>query len=144
MASLILIGGILLAVKLADEHDKNKTRKASIEAEEGIEVIPPYSENTPSMEPIRSPTSRRNVLSRKYWHERRKSKKEGQIETESLGLEAPPPYEMEAQPMYRDLDKADEPSELDGNPVRVQELPGSPTETELSTEKESFIKQHAS
>ncbi|KAL4789806.1 hypothetical protein BDV19DRAFT_14426 [Aspergillus venezuelensis] len=146
MASLILIGGILLAVKIADEHDKNKARKASIEAEDGIEVIPPYTEEAPMTEHTINTTSRRNVLSRKYWHERRKSKREAEAEGQTgvLGLEAPPPYEMEGQPVYRKLplDK-DEPSELDSRSIRVQELPGSPTETELPTPTVgSRIKEH--
>ncbi|KAL4967695.1 uncharacterized protein BDV14DRAFT_21048 [Aspergillus stella-maris] len=148
MASLILIGGILLAVKIADEHDKNKARKAFIEAEDGIEVIPPYTEEPPSTESTLTTTSRRSVLSRKYWYERRKSKKEAGEQTEGpglgLGLEAPPPYEMEGRPVYRDLplDK-DEPSELDSRSIRMQELPGSPTETELPTPMvESRLKEH--
>ncbi|KAL4947818.1 hypothetical protein BDW69DRAFT_189839 [Aspergillus filifer] len=144
MASLILIGGILLAVKIADEHDKNKARKAPIEAEDGIEVIPAYYEEVPSNETTLSATSRRNVLSRKYWHERRKSKKEAGDQTEGLGLEAPPPYEMEAGSVYCNLplDK-DEPSELDSHPMRIQELPGSPTETELPTSTvKGRLKEH--
>ncbi|KAL4772721.1 hypothetical protein BDW60DRAFT_206932 [Aspergillus nidulans var. acristatus] len=103
MASLLLISAILIAVKYADEHEKAKQRDESqaTDAEAGTEPV--------TTEPASA--SKRNILSRTYWHERRKSRRElGEahmpVESVPLHSEAPPPYERTATlPMYRELEK---------------------------------------
>ncbi|KAL2822628.1 hypothetical protein BJX63DRAFT_427189 [Aspergillus granulosus] len=131
MASLILIGAVLIVAKAADEHDKKK-REESLPTAGKVITFTPHENNTVSRT---ESSSKRDILSRRYWYERRRSRKEAG---------SPLPYE--AQPMYRDLDleKVDEPYELDGTPVElgyfVHELPG----TEPSIQVEHHIRQHTS
>ncbi|KAL4988792.1 hypothetical protein BDW68DRAFT_158357 [Aspergillus falconensis] len=88
MASLLLIGAILIAIKYVDEHAEPEQRGQPLST--GADTI---------TEPVVfSPTSKKNILSRTYWHERRRSRKElsgahGQVESVGLSSEAPPPYE---------------------------------------------------
>ncbi|KAL4758651.1 uncharacterized protein BDW70DRAFT_162449 [Aspergillus foveolatus] len=103
MASLLLIGAILIAVKYADDHKKAKQRdeSQSTDAEAGTEPVMTESASA----------SKRNILGRTYWHERRKWRRElGEahmpVESVPLHSEAPPPYERSATlPMYRELEK---------------------------------------
>ncbi|KAL3443555.1 hypothetical protein BJX65DRAFT_285034 [Aspergillus insuetus] len=122
MASLILIGAALVAAKVADEHER---KKRDVSSEGDILTIMPESTST----------SKRDILSRRYWHERKRSKKDAQIASCS-----PPPYEV--QPMYRDLDyekEKDSIYELDGLPIprehSVHELAGPEARTRLSSEE---------
>ncbi|KAL4924065.1 uncharacterized protein BDV17DRAFT_295787 [Aspergillus undulatus] len=148
MASLILIGGILLAVKIVDKHDKKKQKE--LDAQESEKAIPPYSPRAPSISTETEPTSTRNILTRKYWHERKKPRQEAQAQAQAQlagSLDAPPPYSE--QPMYRDLEKTDGPSGLDGRPIEYdrrvgQELPGSPAGAEHPTREEHCMKEQTS
>ncbi|KAL4740009.1 hypothetical protein BDV11DRAFT_169504 [Aspergillus similis] len=103
MASLLLIGAILIAVKYADEHEKTKQLDESQPrgTETGTEPVLTKSASA----------SGKNILSRTYWHERRRSRREMgkahvQVESVPLHSEAPPPYERTATlPMYREFEK---------------------------------------
>ncbi|KAL2786313.1 hypothetical protein BJX66DRAFT_342279 [Aspergillus keveii] len=126
MASLILIGAALVAAKVADEHDK---KKRDVLSEGDILTFTPESTSTS--------TSKRDILSRRYWHEHKRPKKDAQIASCS-----PPPYEV--QPMYQDLDldyekEKDQIYELDGSPIprehSVHELAGPEARTRLSSDE---------
>ncbi|KAL2848748.1 hypothetical protein BJX68DRAFT_267603 [Aspergillus pseudodeflectus] len=126
MASLILIGAVLVAAKAADEHEKKKRDGPS--AVDNIIPFTPQEQDTPLTEPMF--TSKRDILSRRYWHERRRSKKHVQIASCS-----PPPYEV--QPMYREPEsEKDAIYELDGSPIptehSVHELAGPKARTRFS------------
>lgn len=77
MASLLVIGGILLAAKYADEHAEKKNRDVGPDSDN-------YSKVTLSK------TSKRDKLKPKYWHSRRKARTDAQ----PLGIceSSPPPY----------------------------------------------------
>ncbi|KAL3495329.1 hypothetical protein BJX62DRAFT_195795 [Aspergillus germanicus] len=128
MASLILIGAALVAAKVADEHDKKKRDESSAAGE--VVTFTPHEDETRLAN-----ASKRDILSRRYWHERKRSKRDAQIASCS-----PPPYEV--QPMYRDLDNEKEKDsiyELDGSPIprehSVHELAGLEARTRLSSEE---------
>ncbi|KAL4817767.1 hypothetical protein BDW67DRAFT_183566 [Aspergillus spinulosporus] len=103
MASLLLIGAILIAVKYADEHEKAKHQdeSQSTDTEAGTEPVVTESASA----------SKKNILSRVYWHERRRSRRElgeAHIPVEGVLLHsaAIPPYERTATlPMYREFEK---------------------------------------
>ncbi|KAL4995532.1 hypothetical protein BDV10DRAFT_187960 [Aspergillus recurvatus] len=103
MASPILFGAILIAVKFVDEHEKAKQRGESLSTDADTTTEPIISASA----------SKKNIPSRTYWHERRKSRREpgetrGQVENMGLTSEAPPPYErMITLPMYRELERVE-------------------------------------
>jgi hypothetical protein len=88
MASLIIIGAVLVAAKVAEEHEKKKRDGPS--AVDDTITFTPHEQDTPLKEPMS--TSKRDILGRRYWQERRRSKKHAQLASCS-----PPPYEV--QPM---------------------------------------------
>ncbi|KAL2817663.1 hypothetical protein BDW59DRAFT_165820 [Aspergillus cavernicola] len=94
MASLILIAAILIVVKSVDlhkEHQANQTN--STLTNEAI--------SSSTQEPASGRRSKLDLLTRRYWHERRESSKHAR----SGSCEPPPPYV--GPPMYRELEKAD-------------------------------------
>lgn len=78
MASLLVIGGILLAAKYADEHAEKKNRDVGPDSDN-------YSEVTLSR------TSKRDKLKPKYWHSRRKARTDAQP-SDTCESSSPPPY----------------------------------------------------
>ncbi|RDW61812.1 uncharacterized protein DSM5745_10484 [Aspergillus mulundensis] len=111
MASLLLIGAILIAVKCVDEHEKKKLAHQEIDSMSAGTALDAETATSSGDETPR----KKSVLSRTYWHGRRRSRSRGaqrQAEAERIGLgpgvEAPPPYERSAAlPGYRELEKVD-------------------------------------
>ncbi|KAL4753737.1 hypothetical protein BDW72DRAFT_190706 [Aspergillus terricola var. indicus] len=103
MASLLFIGAILIAVKYADEHEKAKQRNEFQSTDAEADTEPVVTEAASA--------SKKNILSRTYWHERRRSRRElGEahmpVESVALHSEVPPPYERTVTlPMYRKFEK---------------------------------------
>lgn len=73
MASLLVIGGILLAAKYADEHAEKKNREVGPDSDS-------YTEATLSK------TSKRDKLKPKYWHSRKTRRQSNSFEA------SPPSY----------------------------------------------------
>ncbi|KAL4902332.1 hypothetical protein BDW74DRAFT_180834 [Aspergillus multicolor] len=115
MASLLLIGAIFIAIKCVDEHEKKKKTQHQLHdigslPTETTETTTDTDSETSSVE--NHPSPKKNILSRSYWHERRRSREEAQQQAERLSLslrvDAPPPYERTGTlPIYRELEKVD-------------------------------------
>ncbi|KAL4805911.1 hypothetical protein BDV18DRAFT_160775 [Aspergillus unguis] len=105
MASLILIGAILIAIKCVDEHEKReKNRENNNLIEE--DILSPNQD-----EQAQTKASKRDLLKPRYWHARRASRTRSRSPASAQNrdplpeAEVPPPYEV--PPMYRELEKVD-------------------------------------
>ncbi|KAL4882990.1 hypothetical protein BJY04DRAFT_216707 [Aspergillus karnatakaensis] len=109
MASILLIAGILIAVKVAEEHEKKKAGLQEQIADSPIIEYDSANFHTTESEPSSKPLSKRDILTRRYWHERRRSRNRSVTGSESLSEneaerdmdEAPPAYM--GPPAYREL-----------------------------------------
>ncbi|KAL5332566.1 hypothetical protein BJX70DRAFT_383833 [Aspergillus crustosus] len=72
MASILLIAGIIIAIKIAEEHDKKKNLGLDTPSPT-ITVTDEYSPET-HLHLERPHSSKRELLTRRYWHERRQSR----------------------------------------------------------------------
>ncbi|KAL3455748.1 hypothetical protein BJX64DRAFT_294748 [Aspergillus heterothallicus] len=137
MASLLLIGAVLIAAKVADEHDKKKPADAT-KIQSATVTCTPHEPLSLELQSV----PKRDILSRRYWHGRRRDRKNLKEALDQSGRCDAPPflYPGELQPMDRDLEfdleKPVEPFELDGTPLGrgylVYELPAG----EVSTRRE--------
>lgn len=78
MASLLVIGGILLAAKYADEHAEKKNRQ-----------VGPDSDNYTEVASTQYKSSKRDKFKPKYWHSRKKARDASQSD---ICEASPPPY----------------------------------------------------
>ncbi|KAL3455663.1 hypothetical protein BJX64DRAFT_271957 [Aspergillus heterothallicus] len=123
MASLVIVAAILIAVKSPDWIEQYKQHKAKQQGNDNSNSTLEDEYFGPSSDAHKATAtgkrSKREILSRRYWHERRESSRHSRDQTQMAerresgvaGLEAPPPYN--GPPMYQEIEKAGE--------LRVQE-----------------------
>jgi hypothetical protein len=105
MASLVIVAAIIVAVKSPDwieQYKQHKAKKALNESESDSTMPPDYfGPSSDAAEPTSGKRSKRDLLTRKYWHERKESRQsreqiqspEMQANADRRGsFEAPPPY----------------------------------------------------
>jgi hypothetical protein len=105
MASLVIVAAIIVAVKSPDwieQYKQHKAQKALNESEPDSTMPPDYFGPSPNAtETTSGKRSKRDLLTRKYWHERKESRQSReQIQSPEItatadrrgSFEAPPPY----------------------------------------------------
>jgi hypothetical protein len=107
MASLVIIAAIIVAVKSPDwieQYKQHKAKKTLKESEPDSTMPPDYfGPSSAATETTTGKRSKRDLLTRKYWHERKESRQSReQIQSPEMrasanaerrgSFEAPPPY----------------------------------------------------
>ncbi|KAL3483147.1 hypothetical protein BJX62DRAFT_245166 [Aspergillus germanicus] len=116
MASLVIVAAIIVAVKSPDwieQYKQHKAKKALNESESDSTMPPDYfGPSSDGHETTSGKRSKRDLLTRKYWHERKESRQSReQIQSSDMrdtaerrgSFEAPPPYN--GPPGYQENEK---------------------------------------